>query len=275
MRIQAFIFNWPGKKQHAAELEAAFRQHCDVRVINSDDSLRIRHPHWHHIGNNGYFTDQWNVALQIFDADIFLHVQADIWPTNLGSMLSECVNQISNFGVGIYAPNLNFNPHVFRRESLDRVSEGVYEVPTTDCSFWAISAEVIKNTPAMDPSINKLGWGIDYLVGAVAKRRGLRIVRDYRFTAGHLKTRGYDSVHASNQWNTFRKSVDPLLLDEINALAKQRDRLVVNNSSRNSVVRAGVALTSRVVRGKLIFQRWLESAFKPSRRGDRSVSTTQ
>jgi hypothetical protein len=41
--VAAFIFNWPGEKQHAAELEAMFRQHCEVIVINSDDSLRTRH----------------------------------------------------------------------------------------------------------------------------------------------------------------------------------------------------------------------------------------
>jgi hypothetical protein len=40
MKVQAFIFNWPGRKQHAAKLEAMVRPHCAVAVINSDDSLR-------------------------------------------------------------------------------------------------------------------------------------------------------------------------------------------------------------------------------------------
>jgi hypothetical protein len=158
VRIQAFICNWPGKKQHAAELEAMFRQHCEVMVINTDDSLRARHPHWHHIGNEGYFTDQWNAALEQFDADVFLQIQADIWPTQLGRMLSECVRYISNFGVGVYAPNLNYTAHVFRRESLVRVNDAVYEVPNTDSSFWAMTSEVIRNTPAINPEINRLGW---------------------------------------------------------------------------------------------------------------------
>ena len=55
-----------------------FRQHCEVMVINTDDSLRARHPHWHHIAKEGYFTDQWNAALEQFDADVFLQIQADI-----------------------------------------------------------------------------------------------------------------------------------------------------------------------------------------------------
>jgi hypothetical protein len=143
------------------------------------------------------------------------------------------------------------------------VRDGVYEVPATDCSFWAISGDVIQNLPAVDPGINRLGWGVEYLVGAVARRRGLKIVRDYRFTAGHVKSRGYDNAQASRQWNQFRKSVDPTLLDEMNRLIEQRDRLVVNNSSKKLVLRATKALNSRIARGALIFQRRLQAIFTP------------
>lgn len=262
MRIQAFIFNWPGRKQHAAELEASFEKLCEVRVINSDDGLRARHPHWQHIGSDGYFTAQWNAAVERFDGDIFLHIQADIWPGDLRQMLGECVKQMTSYGVGVYAPNLDFNPHVFRPESLVRVSEGVYEVPTTDCSFWAISDEVIRNVPKIDPKVNKFGWGVDLLVAAVAKRRGLKVARDYRFTAAHMKSRGYDTAEASNQWQALKNSFDPLLSAEIDALAKERHRLVVNNSSTNPAIRASSALRSRVTRGMLLAQRRLESAYR-------------
>ena len=108
MKVQAFIFNWPGRKQHAEKLEAMFRRHCTVAVINSDDSLKIRFPHWHHIGNYAYFTDQWNAAIARFDADVFLHIQADVWPDKFEQMLSECIKCLTNSGVGIYVPNVDF-----------------------------------------------------------------------------------------------------------------------------------------------------------------------
>jgi hypothetical protein len=260
MKVQAFIFNWPGRKQHAVRLEAMFRPHCAVAVINSDDSLRILYPHWHHVGNDAYFTDQWNAAVARFDADVFLHIQGDVWPDNFEQMLSECVKCLTKSGVGIYAPNVDFNPHVFRTRSLHRLSEGIFEVPATDCSFWAISAEVIRNTPPVNAEINRLGWGIEYLVGAVCRRLGLKIVRDYRFLAAHPKSRGYDNVRALREWNAFRTSLDPMLRDEMNALIRQRDELVVNNSSRTLVVRASRALKSRFARGTLIFQRRVEAA---------------
>lgn len=262
MRIQAFIFNWPGKKQHAAKLEAVFRPHCEVMVINSDDSLRARHQHWHHIGNDGYFTDQWNAAIERFDADVFLHIQADIWPTQLGRMLPECLRYISNFGVGVYAPNLDFTAHVFRRESLVRVNDAVYEVPATDNSFWAITSEVIRNTPAIDPEINRLGWGTDYLVSVVARRKGRKVVRDYRFTAGHLKSRGYSSAKAGRQFAEFMESLDPTLRDEINALVQERDRVVVDKLS--GTFAAIRDLDSSAARALLIFQSRLEFAIRPA-----------
>jgi hypothetical protein len=101
MKIQAFIFNWPGRKQHAVQLEAMFRPYCAVAVINSDDSLKIRYPHWHHVGNDAHFTDQWNAARARFNADVFLHVQADVWPDRFALMLSEYIECLITPGVGV------------------------------------------------------------------------------------------------------------------------------------------------------------------------------
>jgi hypothetical protein len=78
----------------------------------------------------------------------------------------------------------------------------------------------------------------------------------------HIKSRGYDTAQASKQWEALRNSIDPLLVEEVNALARQRDRLVVNNSSPNPAVRASVALTSRLTRGMLLMQRRLVSAYR-------------
>ena len=258
MRMQAFIFNWPGKKQHAEKLERMFRPHCEVIVVNSDDSLRARHPHWQHIGNDGYFTDQWNAALQRFDSDVFVHVQGDIWPTEVGRLLSESVRFITNYGVGIYAPNVDFNPHVYRTRSLPKLQEGVYEVPATDCSFWAIPAEVIRNTPRVDPRVNRLGWGIEYLVGAVVRRGGRRIVRDYRFTAGHLKSRSYNSDQAAKEWEQLKKAVDPLLSREMESLEHERNALVSHATSwKHPVARLLTGVATRASRGAIILQRRL------------------
>jgi hypothetical protein len=255
MKIQTFIFNWPGKKQHAAKLEAMFRPHCETVVINSDDSLRTQHPHWQHIGNDGYFTDQWNAALQRFDGDVFVHIQADLWPTKIPQVLMEGASYIADYGVGVYAPNVDFNPHIYRRASLRRLGRGVYEVPATDNSFWAIRAEVLRNVPRVDPRVNRLGWGIEYLVNAVARRSGLKVVRDYRFTAGHLKKRGYDNEQASRELAGLKNSLDPDLYQEMRALEQERDELVTHQTWQNPLGRMLTAAQSRASRTALILRR--------------------
>ncbi len=255
MKIQAFIFNWPGGKQHAARLEEMFRPHCETTVINSDDNLRSRRPSWHHIGNDAYFTAQWNAALSRFDGDIFVHIQADLWPSNLGRLLSECARYIANENVGVYAPNVDFNPHVYSKLSLPMLEPGVYEVPATDCSFWAISAAVLKRTPPVDPLVNRLGWGIEYLVSAAAHSAGLKVVRDYRFTAGHLKKRNYDNGQAARELAGLKSTLDPEVYRQVIALEQQRDELVTNYTWSNPVARVLTAVQRRAIRGALILQR--------------------
>jgi hypothetical protein len=258
VRLQAFIFNWPGKKQHAAQLEQMLRQHCEVFVINSDDSLRNKHPHWHHIGNNAYFTEQWNEALKRFDGDVFLHIQADVWPQNVGKMIAECLRCMREHNVGVYAPDLDFQPQAFSPRSLVPVEKGIYEVPLNDKSIWAIKAAVLQNTPAIDPKVNRLGWGTGFVVAAVAKRMGLRVVRDYRFRAGHIRSRGYNTQEASAQWVAWMANLDPALRETIEELTRERNRMVLNNDSPSLLVRGftgiyrSVRRFSRIARRKVL-----------------------
>jgi hypothetical protein len=254
MKIQTFIFNWPGKKQHAAKLEAMFRPFCETIVINSDDALRAWHPHWQHIGNEAYFTEQWNAALDRFSGDVFVHIQADIWPVKVGKVLSNAANYISHHGVGVYAPNVDFNAHYYRKDALRKLEEGVFEVPATDCCFWAIKGEILRHAPRVDSRVNKLGWGIEYMVGAVARSKDLKLVRDYRFTAGHEKGSGYDLTQAAAEWVSLRNSLSAQLRKRMETVEAERENLLVSRKSRNLFERYVNAIGDRVRRGAIIMQ---------------------
>jgi hypothetical protein len=265
MKLQAFIFNWPGKKQHAAILEGLFRTHCETTVINSDDTLRNRFPHWQHVGGDAYFTAQWNAAVERFDADVFVHIQADVWPLNVGEVLSESVRYIQDHRVGVYAPNVDFNAHFYRVSALPKLDEGVYEVPGTDCCFWTISGEVIRNMPRVDPRINRLGWGIEDVVGAVARVRGLKVVRDYRFTAGHEKGSGYNLHQAGREWQVLRDSLDPALRREMDAMEAERKVLRISDGPRRGIEGLLTAVRKRTQREALILHRRAMAAWQAAR----------
>src|SRR2546427_4348263 len=159
MRIQAFIFNWPGEKQRAAKLEAMLRQNCETSVINSDDSMRNLHPHWCHIGSDGYFTDQWNAALERFIGDVLLHVQADVWPHDVGPMLAECVRYMRDHDVGVYAPDIVNTPHVYRRGSRGFLYYRVFEVAENYFLGLGLVSGTGLNQTAVEQQGRKVGWG--------------------------------------------------------------------------------------------------------------------
>jgi hypothetical protein len=157
VRIQAFIFNWPGKKQHAAILEKLFRPHGETTIINSGDSPRVRHPHWQHIGNDAYVRIS-GMLLLIALTPTFLFTCRPLcgrkkldwcWlkRCGIGEILAlECPPPTS-----ISMPTFTSGPRwqnwtkEFTRFRLQTVV------------FWAISGEVLRNPPRVDPRTNKLG----------------------------------------------------------------------------------------------------------------------
>jgi hypothetical protein len=85
-------------------------------------------------------------------------------------------------------------------------------------------------------------------------------VRDYRFTAGHLRFTGYDNGEALREWEQMKKAVDPLLCREMELLQRERNELVTHTTSwGHPVARLLTAVSSRTNRGAIILQRRITS----------------
>lgn len=93
------------------------------------------------------------------------------------------------------------------------------------------------------------------MVGAVTRLRGLRLVRDYRFTAGHPKFSGYDHERASREWTALKKPLDPALRAEMESVEKERENLIVKNVPRNTLDRVVNGVRERASRQAVILQR--------------------
>jgi hypothetical protein len=113
----------------------------------------------------------------------------------------------------------------------------------------------------VDPRTNKLGWGIEYMVGAVARQRGLRLVRDYRFTAGHPKFSGYGHEQANQEWVALKNSLDPELREEMETVETERESLIVSNVSRSPLDRVVNGVRNRASRQAVILQRRIMAAW--------------
>jgi len=197
MKIQAFIFNWVGHEQNAVTLEQQLCGLCDVTVINSDSSVENQHPAWHHLGDEAYFSAQWNKALELFEADVLFHIQADASFPCFAEILERCRFAVGEHDCGIYAPNVDYTFWTYDRSRLRAIDADLLEVPQTDCTCWAIARELLERAPRVDPLANKFGWGIDWMMMATARLLGRKVARDYRFTLAHPRGTGYNTDTAN------------------------------------------------------------------------------
>lgn len=62
MEIGAFIFTWRGYDREARLLEREIGRVNKVTVINSQEGLTRRYPHWIHLGESAFFAAQWNAV---------------------------------------------------------------------------------------------------------------------------------------------------------------------------------------------------------------------
>src|SRR5690349_10371237 len=102
MRMQGFIFSWPGQARRAARLERALRRVMDVRVIHSGRRPAGRSSHWIHLGEDAYFSAQWNRARAAFSSDLLFHVQADASIDDFAPLVARARRVFARHDVGVY-----------------------------------------------------------------------------------------------------------------------------------------------------------------------------
>ena len=249
MQFQACIFNWVGHEARAAALEQQLAALCKVRVINSEATAEARHPHWEHIGEDAYFSAQWQRAVERFDADILFHVQADAASAQFPRILARCRDAMQRLGCGVYAPNVDYTPWVYDRAKLRALEPDLYEVPQTDCTCWAISREVLLRVPKVDPAQNKFGWGVDFLVIGAARSLGRVALRDYRYTVKHpWRGSGYDVEVAGVQVLQMLEGVSGPLREMDSALRREAKAMLGKQPWPRRVREATQSLVRAVLR---------------------------
>jgi hypothetical protein len=221
VNVQAFIFNWKGHHSRAAALERQVAELAPVRVINSEEGVRDRYPHWVHLDDSAYFAAQWQRALALFSADVFFHVQADARCDRFDHLFAGARAAFRRHPVGIYEPNIDFVYYRYDTARLHPLEPGLFEVPLTDCTCWFIEGGVLRSAPGVDPAVNRYGWGVAPTVAAVARRQRRLVLRDYRVTVWHPRGRGYSSEAARRDQAAHLRWLRPELGQEVTALYRR------------------------------------------------------
>jgi hypothetical protein len=202
MRVQAFIPNWPGPKQHADQLMQIISAYCPTTILNDP---------------NDYFNAQWARARESFTGDVLLWVMADVTlPEDFAGMYATATKVMERGDVGWYAPDIAWTSYIYDKADLRPVGgehsiyNDVYEVPNTDSLYFMISRDVIDAMPHIDPKVSFM-WGMDITAIATARLRGLKVVRDYKFKAHHPNSTGYDIPRAGNEMIPLFNAMAPRL----------------------------------------------------------------
>ncbi len=212
MRIQAFIFSWTGHEARAAALEAALAPLVQrVSVINSEEGLEAVHPEWIHLGEQAYFSAQWNEALARFDGDLLLHIQADAWCDDFPGLVRRALDLFQRRPVGILEPKVDFTDFEYDARRLRPVEPGLAEVPLTDCTCWFIEASILRAFRPVDLSLNRFGWGICAVMAALCLQRGRLCLRDFSLRVHHPRRRGYSSWAATQERAAYFATLEPPL----------------------------------------------------------------
>lgn len=204
MNVQVYIPDWPGEKQHAAELHRQLNSYYPSTVLADPDD---------------YFNAKWAKARNGFTGDVLLWVMADVTLPQEFFRMSEEIERIMDKGdVGIYAPNVRWTSYIYDKHYLPVYEtfpdENIYEVPNTDSLLIAIHGDVVRAMPHIDPAISFM-WGMDITAIATARLQHKKIVRDYRFKAMHPNSTGYDIEAAGRGMAPLFKTFSPRLRAEI------------------------------------------------------------
>lgn len=212
MRVEAFVPDWPGEKQHAAEIANQVARLYPTRIL--DNPL-------------DYFNAQWKRARSLFTGDVLLWVMADVQlPNNFGEMCKEMERVMNDGKVGWYAPNVDWTGFIFDKNMLAQYESEIYEVPNTDSVCFAVRGDVVRAMPHID-SEKCFMWGMDFTAIVTAHLMGLKTVRDYRFKVLHPNNTGYDIEEASKgmRWLFEGDTYEPYFKEQMQRWIEKTNQL--------------------------------------------------
>lgn len=231
MKIQPFIFNWRGQYAKTSQIESDLKKiFNNVIVINSDDDNKK--DEWVNIGESAYFANQFLKAVDLFEGDIFFHVQGDITFDYWEELIHNALKYFEIYNWGIFAPNVNYT--WYNSDNADVKSLMLYKDPNLkivsnpDCTVWMIHKDILQILKQNINSLShlKYGWGLDLLLCGNSFLQRRPVLRDYSFTVLHPQGTGYQQNEAFNEMYGLISMCDTQLRNVIDVIRFRKEELV-------------------------------------------------
>lgn len=182
MKVQAFIPNWDSPTCDAVEVYSRLVTQCPTEILHAYDVS---------------FREQWKEALSKFTADVMVWAMADCRPENWARAYPAMLKIMERSDVAIWAPHLLQPTQLAGGDITDFpiASPGVFEVASSNMICFCVKRGLIEKMP--DIEMHRNGWMYDYLMTAVARENGMKVLVDARFEARHTPGSIYDTRRAA------------------------------------------------------------------------------
>lgn len=211
---QIFIFNWKNQEQKVLQkIQQLNDAGYNPIIINSDDTLRDKYD-WVHIGEQAYFTEQFNTAVNLFNSDLFIHIQGDASYDNWGQLISDAQKYFTIYNYGIYAPDIDYTNWYAESVNINQLSDNIWEILNTDSICWFIHKDIINEYEPIDVSQNKFGWGIDWYLIHISNAKNRKVIRDYNHKVLHPNSTNYDKEQATKELQLIEQKIKNLKFNE-------------------------------------------------------------
>ena len=191
------VFTWNNYDTKVYDLQHKIKQITgQCIVIASHDTPKRKRFDWYYVGENAYYTKQWNKSIELFKAhqqyNTFVQIQGDASINDLHKFYDQLEKSYEKYKWGIYTPYIDFSPHYHPLD--DSVSpDGYKQIERTDCTAWAINEFIIKQgVDSFNENKYKYGWGIDKYYNNISIKSKLPIIIDYNIKVDHPKSSNYE-----------------------------------------------------------------------------------
>lgn len=230
--LHSFVIAWPGFRAQAARIEKGIGR--DVTVLNSDPTAHERR--WVLQPREAFYSARWNKVLELCRSDVIGIVCADVESASWRTLMARAREAFLRLPqLGVYAPNVDTHYWAADAAELRRVAGDVYETPATNGMCWFVRASVAHAVGPVDTSVNALGWGIDFVVGATARWMGYVVGLDAGITVKHPEGTSYDCAEASSQMHAYLKSCSPAVRGEVRRLMDRAELLRASYRRRRTI----------------------------------------
>lgn len=230
--LHTFVISWPGFHDKAAMIEKGVGR--DVSVLNSDAGAH--EPHWVLQPREAFYSARWNKALELCRSDVMGIVCADVTSTAWSRVMARAQDTFTQLPkLGVYAPFVDTHFWLADRADLTCVAGDIYESPATNGMCWFVKSDVARAVGSVDLSVNALGWGIDFVAGAIARQMGYVIGVDAGVIVRHPAGTSYDCGSAQSQMLAYLAGFERAVQKDVRGLMKEAAGLRARYMRRRAV----------------------------------------